>query len=83
MSESETLHEFLVREIAELEGIEPNEVTQEWLMDKREKEIYPSARWETCSELGGYNSKGLSIITQDEVKNIMGVAQASFSSFIK
>ena len=55
---------FFKEKIAALDGIEPEEVTQEYI-DARRREIYhrPSYRIDFPSNYGGYNTIGLRILT--------------------
>lgn len=55
----ESLGDFLVRIIAEQDGVKPEDITPAYIHEKREKEIYPNTRYEP-----GY--PGLISLTRNE-----------------
>ncbi len=66
----ETLDDFLKRRIAAKEGIAPEQVTPEYIQERREEQIYPDIRYEIGSDYGGYDTVGLKFRTRHELDEI-------------
>lgn len=64
---NETLDDYLTRVIAADNGVNPAEVTSEWISEQRKKMIYPNARFRTSSALGGKLHNGLKVLTRTEI----------------
>ena len=69
-SAQETLEQYLTRLIAAHEGIQPSQVTLEYIRNQREKLVYPDTRYDTCSNYGGYRNDGLEVLTRSEVEQL-------------
>lgn len=71
-----SLHELFVSLIAQNANVSKEEVTEDWIMEQREKNIYPDARWATDSNYGGYSCRGMKVLTKREVSDIHSVTES-------
>jgi hypothetical protein len=72
----ENLEEKLNKLISEKAGISQDEVTNDWIMEQREENIYPTAKPSISSKKGGYIREHLKFLTQVDCENIIGVNEA-------
>ena len=66
----EPLEQWITRLIADREGIEPREVTLDYIQREREKRFYPRSRYAVGTDYGGYNAHGLEVLTREEIAAI-------------
>lgn len=65
-----SLDDLLRKLIAAQEGIDPEQVTVEYIRKQRERRFYPSTRYSIGSKYGGYDSTGLIFLTREELEAI-------------
>ena len=76
----DTLEDRFNRIIAKLDNISEQDVTVEYIRQQREKIIYPTTRFDSGSEYGGYDGKGLKFLTRnefDELERKVNIRQKS------
>jgi len=56
------LESRLTHDIAQLDGVRPEDVTVAYIHEQREKKIYPITKFDTCSSCSAYGS-GLKFYT--------------------
>ena len=56
--------------IAEEQNVKKEDVTVEFIMKRREEDIYPTMRYTSDSGYGGYLNSGLATFTGNELKEI-------------
>jgi hypothetical protein len=69
-TQHESLDDFLVRRIAEEEGVSPDEITVEYIHEQRKKRYYPTTRYNIGSDYSGYIHTGLRFLTGQEIEEI-------------
>lgn len=79
----EDLHRAFISLIAQQADVDENEVTEDWIMEQREKHIYPTARWTNYSDYGGYNLRGLRVLNRKEIDNIHSITESLFTQHVE
>jgi len=61
--------DLLARDLSRKSGkrIEPEEITPEFIQRWREEHLYPGAPVKITTKYGGYNGKGLRVLTGNEI----------------
>lgn len=65
--------------IAERLGVDPEDITSEFLDDYLEKHVYPNARLVHGSQFGGYDNSHLRVLTRAEFDKIRQKAELLFA----
>ncbi len=80
-NQEKRLYNRLVSLIAEHDHIEPSEVTMHYILNRREKHIYPEKRFDKGSKYGGYDDFGLYVFTDNELKKIEDLSDQFLESY--
>ena len=67
--------------IARDEGVSPEEVTTDFILQRRKEKVYPNAEFVTRGIYGGYHVRGLRIRTQQEIERNRKRTDAFLSQF--
>ena len=67
--------------IAKTSGVPVDEVTPDFIRQKREEEIYPEAHYDFETRYGGYNAAGLRVVKPRELKRTEEIARAFLAQF--
>ena len=68
---NENLVELFTRLIAEHDHIRHEEVTLEYIENRRRSDIYPTTHYNIHSSFGGYDTTGLATLTRNEIDTIV------------
>lgn len=60
-------------------NFQSTDLTPEWVVEQRERFVYPNTRFSISSKYGGYNAVGLKFSTRSEVEAILSWADAWLS----
>ena len=69
--------------IAEKEGIKPEEVTTDYILEQRRTRLYKTTRYDIGSDYGGYDLTGLKVYTGNELDDLEKQADDFFGSIAK
>lgn len=67
----ESLGSLFSKLISEQEGVEQKDVTPDYILEQREKKIYPNQTFDLGSRDGGYDGFGLTFLTRKEIEKII------------
>ena len=66
----EDLKTFFGRLIAKRDGVKPEEVTLEYIRERRKEPWYKKIRFDIGSDYGGYEVHGLKFYTEEEMEEM-------------
>jgi hypothetical protein len=66
-SQERPLEEFFANLVAASNDIQPAEVTEEYILRQRDERVYPTARFNIHSPIGGYNGTRLNAFSREQI----------------
>ncbi|MCP4681070.1 MAG: hypothetical protein GY864_01890 [Desulfobacterales bacterium] len=69
------LKDFFAELIADHDHIDTETVSLQYIMERREEDIYPKKRYDIGSRYGGYDNLGLYVFTKEELKKISTISE--------
>ncbi len=69
-SQERPLEEFLINLVAASNEMKPADVTESYIVQTRDREVYPDARYVIHSPSGGYNGVHLTTFTREQVAEL-------------
>ncbi len=81
-SQERPLEEFFANLVAASNGIQPADVTEEYILRQRDERVYPTARFTIHSPIGGYNGARLSALSREQIAALDKQVDSQLDAFL-